>query len=219
MNLNETELLKIILNLHLRGQLNLQDDEVKTITEGLEEDSEVNILNLKSIKDFIKEHANWKILRFENQEDYEKHKQYTNKEAIKIFGVKQETNFSPNLLLNNGITVLCQLLGGITANAYSNANARIGVGDSSTAAAATQTGLQAATNKTYVAMDTGFPSVSAQTITFQATFSGSVANYSWVEFCVDNGASGTTLNRKVDTNQGTKMVNQVWVIQLQFTFS
>lgn len=126
--------------------------------------------------------------------------------------------FEENILLNAGITELLNLLIGGTATAFNNANARLGVGDSTTAAAATQTGLQAPTNKTYKAMDSSYPSVSAQTVTFQSTFTGTDANYTWNEFCVDNGASGTTLNRKVSA-QGTKASGQTWTLQLAITQS
>ena len=97
--------------------------------------------------------------------------------------------------------------------ALNNANARIGVGDSSTAAAATQTGLQASTNKTYQAMDSTFPTYgTSQQIVFRATFAAGSANYAWKEFTVDNGT--TTLNRLVST-QGTKTSGQSWQLSLQ----
>src|SRR3972149_69403 len=57
-----------------------------------------------------------------------------------------------NLLLNEGITALQNLLIGAAETAFNNANSYLGVGDSSTAASAGQTGLQASTNKLYKAM-------------------------------------------------------------------
>src|SRR6059036_3304204 len=69
-----------------------------------------------------------------------------------------------NLLLIGGVSMLFQaLIGNGTATAaqaltyFNNGNARIGVGDSSTAEADTQTGLVASTNKTYKAMDATYP--------------------------------------------------------------
>ena len=127
--------------------------------------------------------------------------------------------FDGNLLLNGGITVLLNLLGGIAATAYSNANAYIGVGDSVTAAAATQVNLQAAVNKAYKTMDATYPQVSNQTITFKATFTGADANYAWQEFVVSNGSSGTVaLNRKVESH-GTKASGDTWVVTLAITIS
>ena len=129
-------------------------------------------------------------------------------------------NINGNLLLNDGITLLLNLLIGSGGTAYNNANAKIGVGDSTTAAAATQTGLQASTNKTFKAMDTGYPQISGQKVTFQATFGTSEANFSWQEFTVVNAAddSGTNLNRKVE-NHGTKASGDTWVIQCSVTIS
>ena len=111
---------------------------------------------------------------------------------------------------------------------YNNAQARIGVGDSATAFAATQTDLQAATNKFYQVMDASFPSVAAQTVSYRITVAGTNANYAWNEFVVDNcGGSnststtrsgGTTLNRAVSA-QGTKTSGQTWVPTVAITLA
>jgi hypothetical protein len=122
-----------------------------------------------------------------------------------------------NVLLNAGINLVWTLAAGGSGTAFSNANARIGVGDSSTAEAASQTGLQAATNKTYQAVDSGYPTYgTSQQIVFRATFGGSSANYHWQEFTVDNGT--TSLNRKT-SDQGTKTSGQVWQTTLTITLS
>lgn len=127
--------------------------------------------------------------------------------------------FSENLLLNEGITRLLNLLVGAGGTAFNNANARLGVGDSTTAAAATQTDLQAATNKTYKAMDATFPQVSGQTVTFKSTFTGTDANYAWQEFVIDNGSGAAeTLNRKVQS-LGTKSSGTTWVLTVTVTIS
>lgn len=126
--------------------------------------------------------------------------------------------FEGNLLLNEGINEMWQLIAGEAATAFSEANARIGVGDSSTAAAATQTDLQASTNKTYKAMNTNYPSIANQTITFQADFGSGDANYAWEEWVVDNGAVGLkTMNRKV-TSLGTKS-GGTWTLTVDITLS
>ncbi|OGP19504.1 MAG: hypothetical protein A2054_01345 [Deltaproteobacteria bacterium GWA2_55_10] len=125
-----------------------------------------------------------------------------------------------NLLLNEGITALLNLLTGAAETAFSNANAYIGVGDSSTAAAASQTGLQASTNKLYKAVSASYPSISGQTVTFRAEFVSAEANFAWNEFTVANGNSDAAdnLNRKV-SSQGTKASGQVWTLDLAITFS
>jgi len=125
-----------------------------------------------------------------------------------------------NLLLNEGITLLLNLLIGAGGTAYNNASTRIGVGDSTTAAAATQTALQAATNKAWKGMDTGYPSVSGQVATFRATFGPGDANYAWQEFTIVNAAddTGTNLNRKVESH-GTKASGDSWVATATITVS
>jgi hypothetical protein len=101
-----------------------------------------------------------------------------------------------------------------------NSNARLGVGDSNTAEAASQTGLQAATNKTFKAMDSGYPQRSGQTAEWRATFGSSDANYAWEEYTVVNAAddAGVNLNRKV-SSKGTKASGETWTLSLQITFS
>jgi hypothetical protein len=128
--------------------------------------------------------------------------------------------FEGNLLLNEGITELLKLLIGTTATAFNNANAYIGVGDSTTAAAATQTGLQATTNKLYKRMDDTFPSITGQTVTFRATFGALEANFNWREFTVANGNSDSAknLNRAVE-NHGTKAQPDTWIVQCSITIS
>jgi len=126
--------------------------------------------------------------------------------------------FDHNCLLNEGITALLNLLGGIAETAFSNANAYIGVGDSSTAADATQTGLQTAgANHYHRAMDAGYPTVTNQTITFRSTFATGDANFDWNEITVVNAATdaGDNLNRKVQV-MGTKTnaVSRVATVEL-----
>jgi hypothetical protein len=194
-----------------------------------------------------------------------------------------------NLLLQEGITRLLNLLIGGGGTVYSNANARIGVGDGApsalagtlgftngsanvtgtgtsfttalavgdhlvgpdgqiytvqtitnntalvltttyaggtqsgvtvnkiTRAIATQTDLLASTNKLYKAMDATYPLISAQTVTFQAQFTGAEANYAWNEVTVDNGSGAAeNFNRKVAYN-GVKASGQVWTLQLSVT--
>jgi hypothetical protein len=136
--------------------------------------------------------------------------------AIRAVGLVPEVEeFEGNLLLNAGINVVWDALIGDTYTAFSNANARIGVGDTNTAAAATQTDLQAPTNKAYVAMNGGYPSVTNQTVTFQADFGSGVGNFAWEEWIVDNGT--TALNRKV-TSLGTKS-GGTWTLTVDITLS
>jgi len=117
------------------------------------------------------------------------------------------------------------------------ANTYLGVGDSTTAAATSQTDLQAATNKQRKVMDTGFPKIqgenydranpttgATETVTptngdfvCRTTWAGTEAAFKHVEFAIFNAAAGgTMLDRFIGGSnpdyQGTKPtgVNQVW---------
>jgi hypothetical protein len=130
-----------------------------------------------------------------------------------------ETSEFENLFLNSGINEIWKLVTGNGGTAFTNSTAQIGVGDSTATESATQTDLQATTNKTYKGMDSGYPtSGTGQQAVFKATFSGSDANYSWNEFVIKNSTSGICLNRKV-SNQGTKASGQTWVITVTLSLS
>lgn len=131
-----------------------------------------------------------------------------------------ESKIDGNLLLNEGITALQNLLIGGAETSFANANAYLGVGDSSTSESAAHTGLQASTNKLYKAMDATYPQISSQTTIWRSTFGTSDANFAWNEFTVANGNSDSSdnLNRKV-SSQGTKQSGQTWVLELRITWS
>jgi hypothetical protein len=136
-----------------------------------------------------------------------------------------------NLLLYGGASCLWQCLigngtstGSQTLTFFNNANAYIGVGDSTTAAAATQTDLQASSNKLRKVMNSTYPqhtdatTSGAASIVFQATFGSSDANYAWQEWGVFNGSSGgRMLNRKAES-LGTK-ASGTWVFTVTITES
>ena len=122
-----------------------------------------------------------------------------------------------NCLLNTGIDEMWDLVTGGSANHYDNTNAQIGVGDSDTAAAATQTDLQAATNKTYKGMESGYPTSTTQKATFKSSFGSSDANYAWKEWVVKHSSSAKCLNRKVE-DLGTKS-SGTWTLEVSITLS
>lgn len=100
---------------------------------------------------------------------------------------------------------------------FSNANAHIGVGDSATAFAATQTDLQAASNKLRKAMEATYPQRSTNVLTFRSLFATGDANFAWAEWGVFNAAAaGTMFNRKVEA-LGTKTSAQSWQITVTLT--
>jgi hypothetical protein len=131
-----------------------------------------------------------------------------------------------NLLLNAGIQRLEDQLIGATTSPMNNTNCRLGVGNSATAEAATQTDLLAAAgagNRQFKMMNATFPSRATQVISFQADFTSGEANFVWAEWGADNGTSnGTTvgtvmLNRKVAA-LGTKATG-TWTLTGTLTIS
>jgi len=152
--------------------------------------------------------AKWIIEKYANRQDYESKRPY---EVLEIDG---------NILLNEGINALLQLITGTGSPApWNSANARIGVGDGTTAESASQTGLQG-TNKAFQTMDSGYPTVSGTTATWKATFTETMANFTWNEVTIVNGAddNGINLNRKV-SSMGTKASGSVWSVTLSITIS
>jgi hypothetical protein len=111
-----------------------------------------------------------------------------------------------NLALQEGIKELFTLLTGGSATVFSNANARLGVGNGTAEAEDTQTDLQGG-SKAYKAMDTSYPVVGEladKKVTFRSTFGSAEGNFAWEEWVIDNGGTGLkTLNRKVES-LGTK---------------
>ncbi len=123
-------------------------------------------------------------------------------------------------LLGNGTTT-----SGQTLTYFNNANSYIGVGDSSTAEAATHTDLQAATNKLRKAMDATYPTHTDGTASgnasavWRSTFATSDANYAWNEWGIFNGSSGgRMLNRKVQS-LGTKTSAASWQLTVTLTLA
>lgn len=124
-----------------------------------------------------------------------------------------------NLWLVTGCDEVFGLITGLSANHFDNTNARIGIGDSTTAAADSQTDLVAATNKTYKAMDATYPTApSAKSCVWRATFGASDANYDWEEFVLKHNGSGICINRGVQS-LGTKANGAVWVATLTLSLA
>jgi hypothetical protein len=121
-----------------------------------------------------------------------------------------------NLLLNTGVNTIFSTLCGGSVVLFDYYNARIGVGDGSAAANASQTGLQG-TNKAYARMEYGYPIYgSNQKVIFRAVFDANNGNFTWNEFTVDNG--NISLNRLV-SNQGVKVAGEIWIVTLEITIT
>lgn len=120
-------------------------------------------------------------------------------------------------MTNAGRDFLAGAATGAQTTHFDAANARIGVGDSITAFAASQVDLQAATNKVRIGMDANYPTTNGNVLKFRATYGGAVANFAWNEWGVFNAASGgVMLNRVVEYN-GTKLSGQTWIFEVTLT--
>ena len=161
-----------------------------------------------SIEELARAKTIWTIRKYRNDEDFKKSRPF------------EVSRFDGNCLLNEGIAALQNLLIGDAETNYGNANAYIGVGDSTTAEDPAQIGLMAATNKAWKAMEATYPQISAQKTTWRAVFGSADANYAWQEFTVVNATTdtGDNLNRKV-SDQGTKAAGQTWTVDLEITWS
>jgi len=122
-------------------------------------------------------------------------------------------------LTNAGRDLIAAAIIADTYTSFANANANIGVGDSATAFAASQTDLQAASNKMRKVMDATYPLRATNVLTFRSTFATGDANWAWQEWAVFNAAAaGTMLNRKVES-LGTKTSAQSWQITVDLTIT
>lgn len=142
-----------------------------------------------------------------------------------------------NLIVSTGWAMI---LGGIAGtpptHQFSATYGRLGVGNSSTAAASTQTYLVGdtggASTTSYYKTLSGAPAINTgiipATLTLTAAFGAGVANFSWNEFGTDNynsdsvtaqgnGASAIFFNRGVSA-QGTKASGQTWTATETISF-
>lgn len=122
-----------------------------------------------------------------------------------------------NAYTNTGGALALDLLAGAGGTAFNNANAYIGSGDSSTAFAASQTDLQAATNKLRKAMDATFPSRASQVMTWRSTFATSDANWVWNEIALFNASSAGTMLARIVASMGTKTSSVSYVASYTIT--
>lgn len=137
-----------------------------------------------------------------------------------------------NLLVNQGIQRFEDLMLAAGGTALNNANSYLGVGDTSTAAAATDTDFGAAAGATHRflrAMNATYPSRSGQVITLQSDFPGTDAAFHWQEWGASIGASSASgdgftvptllVNHKI-TDLGTKPgTSATWTLTATITLS
>jgi hypothetical protein len=128
-----------------------------------------------------------------------------------------------NLLTTAGLTRITGLIIGTLTTTLDSTRVRLGVGDTTTAAAVGDTSL--GTNQYYRVMDATYPQASAGVLTFQSSFGTSDGNFAWQCWGLDVGTAtvtssatvATLVNRKV-SSLGTKS-SGTWVLNVTITFS
>lgn len=108
--------------------------------------------------------------------------------------------------------------GGSTYTKFNNANAYLGVGNSTTAHNAAQTDLQGA-SKTRKAQDATYPQRATNVLTYRSTFGTADANHAWDEWGLFNDpAAGQMMLREVEA-LGTKTSSATWQLTVALTFN
>jgi hypothetical protein len=125
-------------------------------------------------------------------------------------------------MFNTGRDFIAQKVIGGTGQIFDATHAYVCVGDSSAAFAATQTDLQAATNKFRKIVDEGYPTCIGNLLAFKSTFTSAEANFDWREWGISNGAaagSGVVMLNRLVENNGTKVAGQTWVFEGDLTIA
>jgi hypothetical protein len=141
-------------------------------------------------------------------------------EIAKRFERYEILRFEGNLLLNEGINEAWKLIANTGGTKFDHTNAYIGVGTDSTAAVATQTGLNPVVSGSEQYNINDSVTVTNQSTAWVATFASGDANFHWQEITVCNTSAdaGKNLNRKVQ-DMGTKASGTSWVATLTITLS
>jgi hypothetical protein len=171
-----------------------------------------------AVDDGIKLKAQWQIAKFHDTTGEIAEALWAGA-PLHLFNPYSIEIFEYNLGLNEGLQELIDIICGIgTPIKWDATNAYLGVGDSTTAAQATDTGLLG-TNKLYKAMDATYPQKVNQTVEWRSTYGSTDANFAWNEYTVSNTSldTGKNLNRKVES-KGIKVSGETWTLSLKITF-
>lgn len=137
-------------------------------------------------------------------------------DVIKRFDLKAYKKvIDGNVLLTEGVNFIWRAVRGDSGlTPFNESNSYLGIGNGTAPESASQTGLQG-TSKLYKSVDSGYPTISNNRITFRTTFNENEANFAWNEWTVANGNSDSAvnLNRKVES-LGTKPQGAIWVLQV-----
>lgn len=126
-----------------------------------------------------------------------------------------ETFQKDNIIVNGGFDFICDAIANASRDAVMS---YIGIGDSSTAAAAAQTDLQAATNKVRQAA-TYAHTAGTKVFTLQTTFGAGTGTFGITEAGVFNAAAAGTMLDRVVFSVINKGANDVLTSTFTFTLS
>ena len=118
-----------------------------------------------------------------------------------------------NLIVDVGKDSIMKRLGNMTGGGYAE---NIGVGDSTTAAAAGQTDLQASSNKTYKTIAGADYVYTRPTLFVSVDFGYSEANYTWNEICLRDN-NDVLLARQVDASPLAKTTSKRAIVEWQLS--
>lgn len=125
-----------------------------------------------------------------------------------------------NIILDSGATELLKLISGTGGTPYNATNAYIYVGTDDTPENAAQVGILATgNNRSYAALDAGYPVVNGRQVIYRASFGDTSANFPWREASIVNGTgvNAVAMNRKV-SSLGTKS-SGTWTLQITISLT
>ena len=118
-----------------------------------------------------------------------------------------------NLIVDVGKDSIMKRLGNMSGGGYAE---NIGMGDSTTAAAAGQTDLQASSNKTYKTIAGADYVYTRPTLFVSVDFGYSEANYTWNEICLRDN-NDVLLARQVDSSPLGKTSSKRAIVEWQLS--
>lgn len=175
------------------------------------------------VKDFVKLTPRWKLTKFKDPYGWIAKMMGAGLDPEIIHNLMGQDPYAVDLIpgnvaLKQGIFNIIGLIANSSGTKWSSALAKLGIGNSVTAASASQTALLG--SHIYVGMDAGYPTRTSTTVKWRGTASGTVGNISWQEYTVSTTATNTgiNLNRKV-LSKGTKAAGESWSLELQVTIT
>ena len=189
-----------------------------------------------SLHDSGKVKPHWTIHKFDTLDDKDgsKYGNLTLQELLAL-GLKpyEVLEFEGNQMMNDGYNnIVWPAVVGATPTYINGTDGCMGVGDSTVAAAATQTALQAASNHLWVILSATPTTGTSQQLVASASFSTSQANWVWNEIMVGTTTTPASLPNNATTPpstahvlnrlvvaMGTKVSTATWVATLTITLS